>query len=220
MEHTHRRSVGVLLSLLLHGAIFACLLLVGIASRSRLLAPAPKTLAFVDIGQIEVAGASHAVKLSLPPDPMAAHTRTPAPNTDPSTKSILPVPKKRLQKSGGGAPPSPHAGNGSGQAVTGNGPDAEDATPAFPIFSPRPPVADRSLLPATEKKIIVDVNLDMHGAVVGETLITGLGNKLDQVVLDTVKSWRFQPATVNGKPVPTQAELIFPFNPQYPITDS
>jgi hypothetical protein len=35
-----------------------------------------------------------------------------------------------------------------------------------------------------------------------------------------VKTWRFQPATVDGKPVPTQAELIFPFNPSYPITVS
>jgi outer membrane biosynthesis protein TonB len=220
MERTRRRTAGVMFSLLLHGSILACLLLAGIASRSRLLAPAPKTLSFVSVGQIEVAGASHAVKLPLPPDPMAAHTRTPAPNTDPRTKAILPVPKKRPQKSGGGKPPSPHTSNGAGQALAGNGPDAEDATPAFPIFSPRPPVADRTLLPATEKKIIVDVNLNVQGAVVGETLISGLGNKLDQVVLDTVKSWRFQPATVNGKPVPTEAELIFPFNPQYPITDS
>jgi outer membrane biosynthesis protein TonB len=220
MKRTHRRTVGVSLSLLLHGVLLACLLLVGIASRSRILAPAPKALAFISVGQIEVAGASHAVKLSLPPDPMAARTRTPAHNADASTKTILPVAKKRPQKSGGGTPPSPHTSNGSGLAVAGNGPDAEDATPAFPIFSPHPPVADRSLLPATEKKIVVDVNLDVQGLVVSETLIAGLGNKLDQIVLDTVKSWRFQPATVNGKPVPTQAELIFPFNPQYPITDS
>jgi outer membrane biosynthesis protein TonB len=47
-----------------------------------------------------------------------------------------------------------------------------------------------------------------------------MGNKLDQIVLDTVKTWRFQPALENGKAVPTQAELIFPFNPSYPITVS
>jgi protein TonB len=104
--------------------------------------------------------------------------------------------------------------------MAGNGPDDEDATPAFPTFSPRPPVTDHTLLPASEKKIIVDVNVDEQGGVVSETLITGLGNKLDQIVLETVKSWRFHPATVNGKPVATQAELVFPFNPQYPIADS
>jgi outer membrane biosynthesis protein TonB len=37
-------------------------------------------------------------------------------------------------------------------------------------------------------------------------------------VLDTVKSWRFHPATINGNPVATEAELIFPFNLSYPTT--
>ena len=220
IERDRRRTLGALLSVALHGGIFACLLLLGIASKNQLTRPAVQSIAFMHVTEIEIAGASHAVKLTLPPDAMAAHTRTPAPNTDPSAKTILPVPKDHPQKSGGGAPPSPHDSNGSGQAVAGRGPDDENATPAFPVFSPKPPVTDRSLLPALEKKIVVDVNLDERGGVVGETLVTGLGNKLDQIVLDTVKSWRFQPATVNGKPVPTQAELIFPFNPQYPIADS
>jgi TonB family protein len=64
------------------------------------------------------------------------------------------------------------------------------------------------------------VNVDPLGAVVSEVLVKGMGNKLDQIVLDTVKTWRFQPALENGKAVPTQAELIFPFNPSYPITVS
>jgi TonB family protein len=219
-ERTRRRTLGAILSLVLHGGIFACLLLLGIASKNQLARPADQSIAFMHIAQVEIAGASHATKLSLPPDAMAAHTRTPAPNTDPSTKTILPVPKNQPQKSGGGTPPSPHDSNGSGQATAGNGPDDENATPAFPIFSPKPPVVDRSLLPASEKKIVVDVNVNEQGGVVSETLVSGLGNKLDQIVLETVMSWRFQPATVNGKPVPTQAELIFPFNQQYPIAES
>jgi outer membrane biosynthesis protein TonB len=47
--------------------------------------------------------------------------------------------------------------------------------------------------------------------------VKGLGNRLDQIVLDTVKTWRFQPATVNGKPVETEAEIVFPFDLQYPL---
>jgi TonB family protein len=66
----------------------------------------------------------------------------------------------------------------------------------------------------------VDVNVDASGDVVSESLVKGLGNNLDQLVLDIVKTWRFHPATVDGKPVPTQAELIFPFNQSYPITVS
>jgi periplasmic protein TonB len=81
-------------------------------------------------------------------------------------------------------------------------------------------VNDRSLLPATEKKIVVDVKLDAQGLVLSETLVQGMGTRLDKIVLDIALTWRFQPATVNGKPVPSEAELIFPFNSSYPITES
>jgi TonB family protein len=81
-------------------------------------------------------------------------------------------------------------------------------------------VSDRSLLPSHEKKIVVDVKLDALGQVLSETLVKGMGNKLDQIVLATAKTWRFQPATLNGAAVPSEAELIFPFGPGYPITGS
>ena len=45
-----------------------------------------------------------------------------------------------------------------------------------------------------------------------------MGSALDQIVLDTVRTWKFHPATVNGNPVASEAELIFPFNAQYPVT--
>jgi TonB family protein len=81
-------------------------------------------------------------------------------------------------------------------------------------------VSDRSLLPHSEEKIVVRVDVDALGQVVGENLVKGVGNRLDQIVLDIVKTWRFQPATVDGKPVPTEAELIFPFNQSYPVSDT
>jgi protein TonB len=121
---------------------------------------------------------------------------------------------------GGGKPKNPTAGDGTGKAFTGNGADEEDARPAFPVFSPRPAVTDRSLLPSSEQKIVVAVNVDALGQVVSEKLVRGLGNKLDEMALEIVKTWRFHPATVDGKPVASEAEVIFPFNPSYPITNS
>jgi Gram-negative bacterial TonB protein C-terminal len=212
-----RYPIPVGLSILLHGAFLACLLFSVSGPQFR---PVPTTH-FLTVAQIEVAGGSHAVKIRLPRMQTSAQTRNPSRNDEAITKTILPVqPVRLLKRSGGGAPALPHAGNGSGQAQTGNGSDAEDLHPAFPIFSPRPPVTDRALLPLVENKIVVDVHVDVLGAVVGETLVKGMGNQLDRIVLDTVKSWRFQPATINGKPVPTDAELIFPFNRDYPITVS
>ena len=211
-----RRRSSVLLSVALHLSILALALQLGRMARTRVIEPAFRP----SLALLEDAGGSHAIKIQLPPSTFAAHTRNPTQDPEASRKSIVPIEQPQRAMSGGGAPKTPHAGDGSNQALSGNGSDAEDARPAFPTYSPRPPVTDRSLLPHSEVKIVVDVDLDALGQVVRETLVKGMGTKLDQIVLDTVKTWRFQPATVNGKPVPSEDELIFPFNPSYPITDS
>jgi TonB family protein len=114
----------------------------------------------------------------------------------------------------GAAVSAPHS------EAAGNGADQQNADPAFPVFSPRPAVADRSLLPSSNQQVVVDVKVSAAGDVLEATLVKGIGNGLDQLVLDTVKTWRFHPATVNGSPVATEAELIFPFNLSYPTTPS
>ncbi len=120
-------------------------------------------------------------------------------------------------------PPAPPAGAPVAtqhDAVAGAGTDAESAQPAYPVFSPRPVVSNRSLLPASDQQVIVDVKVSAVGEVLEATLVKGIGNGLDQIVLDTVKAWRFQPATVNGTAVATESELIFPFNQSYPTVPS
>ncbi len=96
--------------------------------------------------------------------------------------------------------------------MPGNGADAASADPAYPVFSPQPAITDRSLLPATSRQVIVDVKVSATGDVLEATLVSGIGNALDSLVLATVKTWRFHPAMMNGNPVPTEAELIFPFS--------
>lgn len=107
--------------------------------------------------------------------------------------------------------------NNSG--VTGAGSDAQSMYPAYPLVSPSPQVKDRSLLPAADAKVVVDVNLGPGGEVQQIKLVSGLGNALDQVVLDTVHDWRFHPAMLNGGPVASSIELVFPFNRNYPIAE-
>ncbi len=204
-------------SIAVHAALLACLILL---SRSFSL-PSAIIVPHEYVAGVEVAGGSHAVHLPLPRMDTAARTRHPARFAEAEPKTILPPKQpKPAQKSGGGSPALPHAGDGSGQAAKGNGSDNENAKPAYPVFAPRPPVTDSTMLPASEQKVVVDVRVDASGQVVSETLVTGIGNALDQIVLDTVKTWRFQPATIDGKPVPTQDELIFPFDQNYPITFS
>lgn len=216
-EGTPGRVLATACSLGFHAAALAYLLFAGWTYHVKV----NRTVSFEKITRLEVAGGSHAIPIQLPKETFASHTRRPVPNAEALAKTRLPIPKTHPPApSGGGSPAAPHKGDGAGQALAGNGPDSRDVRPAFPIFSPRPPVTDRSLLPSSERKIVVDVNVDALGQVVNVSLLKGMGNKLDQIVLDIVKTWRFQPATVDGKPVPTEAELIFPFNPSYPISDS
>jgi TonB family protein len=204
----------VLLSLAVHGGVLALVVWLGLVTRSRVVEHS-------DIGTlagIEVAGGAHAVEILLPARLTAADTNKPERYADAAVPPTLMMRQLRPQNdAGGGAPSTPHEGEGRGSAANGNGSNDEDARPAFPVFSPKPAVTERGLLPVAEEKIVVDVKVDEEGAVVSETLVKGLGNRLDEIVLETVKTWRFQPATVNGNPVETEAEIVFPFDLQYPV---
>ena len=95
------------------------------------------------------------------------------------------------------------------------GGSAEDAIPAFPIFSPSPRLPDRSLLPSDTRNVVVDVKVTAEGEVSYEKLVNGLGNDLDQIILDTVKTWKFHPAITDGNAVASVAELVFPLSPKW-----
>lgn len=213
-ERIESRSGSLAVSLLLHGTVL--IFAVWLGTRARIVHTPPDLANTMEM--LEQAGGPHALRLVLPK--MADQGAIPkVAAEDERAKAMTPV-RLKPKKAMGGAPVTARAGDGTGTAEAGSGSDAENVTPSFPVYSPRPAVTDRSQLPATEQKIVVDVNVDEVGSVVREVLVKGLGNKLDQIVLDTVKTWRFQPATKEGKPVPTEAELIFPFGPATPVTES
>lgn len=205
-----------LLSIAAHGGIFALAVMLGSAAKTSRIEPRT----WQALARLETAGGPHAVKIAAPAMDHGAHTKHPEPTPEASKKTILPVEKLTTRQAGGGKPKHSTAGDGSGKAVTGNGEDAEDARPAFPVYSPRPAVTDRSLLPSSELKIVVAVDVDALGQVVSEKLVKGMGNRLDEMVMEIVKTWRFHPATVDGKAVASEAEVIFPFNSSYPISNS
>lgn len=162
-----------------------------------------------------VMAAALAPKKSTPNDKTLAIRPHPVPR--PSVLQAKPapaLPADEPQSSGAQAT----AGK-SNPGVTGSGSDTQSMYPAYPTISPSPEVKDRSLLPSTDQKIVVDVNLSAAGQVEEAKLVSGLGNALDQVVLDTVRGWQFHPAMLNGGPIPSSIELVFPFNRNYPVMD-
>jgi protein TonB len=210
---TPRPRPAVLLSLGLHAAVLA-LLLAG-AAHVRVHSLAPAKAGF--LAMLQTAGGAHRVSIPSFETPNTSKAEKAQHVKEPEPKLMDPTRAAHKEKETPSSLPQNSTGKGTGTAAAGNGADAQDATPAFPVFSPKPPVADRALLPASEQHIVVDVNVSESGDVTGETLVKGMGNALDQIVLDTVKTWRFHPATVNGNPVASEAELIFPFNPSYPV---
>ena len=133
--------------------------------------------------------------------------RTPAPRTV-ELPVVAPAPVVAEQ-------PSPtQSGMTSPQqlASLGIGSGSDDAEPALPIFHPKPPVADRSLLPAKEQDVIVNVDISSVGEVIDETLVQGLGNPADQIVLETIRGWHFQPATLNGTAVASAQKIVIPMS--------
>lgn len=147
----------------------------------------------------------------------------PTATAKPHPKRRPPLPARKSQLILASVPPAtpesapPTNGQTSPQqlASMGVGDSDQNAEPALPVFRPAPGVTDRSLLPDKEQNIVVEVEISALGDVTGEKLLHGLGNALDQIVLQTVKGWRFRPATLNGTAVASVEDLVFPFNHNY-----
>ena len=205
---------GVIVSVGVHAAALS-LLLIGGVEMHRMRTVPPAKVGY--LAMLQVAGGSHRISIPSFEMPNTSKAEKAEHVKDPKPKLTDPTRAAHKEKETPSSLPQESTGKGTGTAAAGDGADAQNATPAFPVFSPKPPVADRALLPAAEQHIVVDVNVSETGDVTGLTLVKGMGNALDQIVLDTVKTWRFRPATMNGNPVASEAELIFPFNQKYPV---
>lgn len=128
-----------------------------------------------------------------------------------SDNSLLTRSQQKSVPASDSRPKQSVSANSLGGAETGSA----DITPAYPVIFPSPHFADRSLLPSESRNVVVDVNVSAQGDVLDERLVHGLGNNADQIVLDTVKSWKFHPASSNGSAVASVAELIVPLSPKW-----
>lgn len=99
----------------------------------------------------------------------------------------------------------PGTGNSAGDDALGEG----NITLALEMNHPSPK-PDLSRLPSgTRGDVVVDIVIDAQGRIAKSTLARGLGNGVDDIVMATIQQWTFQPATRDGKPVPSEQELLF-----------
>ena len=130
--------------------------------------------------------------------------KTPARKPVPSPSVPAPAPPQPVV-SAAATSASAKADAASGVDALGNG----DTTLALVAVHPAPQ-PDLSQLPlGASGDVIVDVVIDKTGRIAQYTMIRGLGHGVDQMVLATIQTWTFQPATRNGLPVASEQELLF-----------
>ena len=81
----------------------------------------------------------------------------------------------------------------------------EAAQPPEALATPNPLLDTPGLSSAVTVSFIIGVDGRVHSPLILE----GLGPAEDRIVLDTVRSWRFRPATCNGVPTEAEGKIAF-----------
>jgi protein TonB len=82
------------------------------------------------------------------------------------------------------------------------------------INAPQPQYTEIARKARIQGVVIVQAIIDKDGNVQNVKLLKGLPMGLDQAAVDAIKKWRFQPATLNGKPVTVYYNLTVNFTLQ------
>jgi periplasmic protein TonB len=195
-----RQTERTLWSIAIHGALLFAL----IHSRHAVLVRA------------SLPGTPQGAKIELSYLPGGAHGAAPRPSHKPAA---TPVRQAKLSAPLPPAPmpppvpentaPSPGETSSSSNDALGT----EDIRIALTTFSPSPK-PDLSRLPhGTQGDVVVDVTIDPTGQIADLQVLQTLGYGIDGAVADTVRTWKFSPATKDGVPVASVQELHFHYGP-------
>ena len=223
-----QRPSALVLALALHAALIA--LVVSGALEKPQLQIEPPTLVIQLLTPTPVAPALPEPPRPEPPKPKPPKPEPPKPTPQrPEPPKPEPLPEKPAQVAPAPAPapvvPSPPA----------------PATPAAPVVPPAPAPAPPKPVARTEVSISASYaasnrkpeypkmsqRLNEQGTVVLTVLVKSDGSagdvevksstgfpRLDRAAMDAVRSWHFNPATVDGKPVDKTYEVPITFKPQ------
>jgi TonB family protein len=89
-----------------------------------------------------------------------------------------------------------------------------DVKPPNKVYSPSPQYTEIARKARITGVVIVEAIIDKQGNVTNVKVLKGLPMGLDQSAVDAVKKWRFEPATLNGKPVAVIYNLTINFQLQ------
>lgn len=108
-----------------------------------------------------------------------------------------------------GIPDGPPATEPSGPIRVGG-----DVKPPKKTFFPSPQYTEIARKARITGVVIVEAIIDKQGLVTNVKILKGLPMGLDQAAVDAVERWKFEPATLNGKPVAVIYNLTVNFQLQ------
>jgi len=87
-----------------------------------------------------------------------------------------------------------------------------DVNVPVPIYRPDPPYTPLARKDKVQGTVVTEVIVDDSGNVVGVKLVRSVGNEgLDESAMQTLRTWKFEPAMKKGKPVPVRVVVEVSF---------
>ena len=105
---------------------------------------------------------------------------------------------------------SPNAGSPFGSQAYGDT-TGHEVRPALPVVFPDPVVARSEIPDGVTGDVVVEVTIDTLGNVTETRILKPLGYGIEDKVLAVLRNWRFRPATMDGRPIPSQQDVYFHF---------
>ena len=87
----------------------------------------------------------------------------------------------------------------------------DDVKAPVPIYKPEAAYSSQARKEKVEGTVVTEVVVDASGNVADVKLVKSVGEGLDESAIETIRTWKFKPATKNGKPVPVRVVVDVDF---------
>lgn len=101
-----------------------------------------------------------------------------------------------------------------GPSVPGALPLGGEVNPPIKLFSPQPGYTEEARQARVQGVVILQAIIDIVGNVTNVKILKGLPGGLADSAVDTVLSWKFEPASLDGDPVPVYYNFTVNFTLQ------
>jgi TonB family protein len=210
LQHEKTWRLGLWLSLAAH-----CLVAFFLMWPVRPIFVTPSSLAFgnhgTDLGVVYLSrqGLERALNASAPNEPTHLPPKIPTAKHRPPRKYVVTRQQGKDTLPSASAQPT-LAGSPFGSVLNG-ALSGHDVRPALPVAWEDPVVPRSTLPPGLEGNVIVEITIDEVGKVVSTKVIQGLGYGIEDKVVAAVRNWRFRPATMDGRAIPSQQDVYYHF---------